>query len=251
MLRPLRIHINDLSFLMIPIEGGTFDMGDEVGDLWDACRPVHPVQVESFYLAQYPLTQAIWEAVMEKGWPHLAFQGGKRPMERVSWDDTQEFLERMKTKTGYSFRLPSEAEWEYAARGGNYRLGCQYAGSDRLKEVGWYEDNSHSETKPIGHKMPNELGLYDMSGNVEEWCADDWHGGYEAAPQEGTAWIEVERGSSRVFRGGAWGDLPQHCRSAYRINWTPDYRDDYLGFRLALSLQSVAQLPTITAKYRY
>lgn len=236
MLRPLRIHINDLSFLMIPVEGGAFDMGDEHGDLPSLSRPVHTVQVPSFYLAQYPLNQALWESVMEKSWPHLAFTGEKHPMESVSWDDAQEFLERLKTKTGYTFRLPSEAEWEYAARGGNYSLGCRYAGSERLKEVGWYDDNSHSETKPIGRKMPNELGLYDMSGNVDEWCADDWHKGYENAPAEGSAWIDAEPGSYRVYRGGAWNSDARNCRSASRILWFRVYRINRLGFRFALSL---------------
>jgi formylglycine-generating enzyme required for sulfatase activity len=243
MLKPIKIQLNDLSFLMIPIEGGTFDMGDEVGDLWEACSPVHTVQVSSFYLAQYPLTQALWESVMEKKWPHLAFKGGKRPMERVSWDDAREFLERLKTKTGYTFRLPSEAEWEYAARGGRFALGCRYAGSDRLKEVAWYDDNSHNQTKPIGRKMPNELGLYDMSGNVWEWCADDWHSNYEDAPLDRAAWINAKRGSYRVCRGGSWVNFARSCRSAYRDYWLPGRRLNSLGFRLALSLQSVGQPP--------
>jgi len=214
-------------------------MGDEVGDLISWSSPVHSVRVSSFYLAQFPLSQALWETVMEKNWPNLAFKGGKRPMERVSWDDVQEFLERLKVKTGYTFRLPSEAEWEYAARGGQYNQNCTYAGSKRVKEVAWYNQNSHEETKTLGRKFPNELGLYDMSGNVWEWCADDWHDNYEGAPVDGSAWVDAGRGSLRVYRGGSWFDDSRNCRSADRIAWYPDYRDGNLGFRLALSLQSV------------
>ena len=238
MLKPLRIQLHDSSFLMIPVEGGTFNMGDEVGDLISWSSPVHSVRVSSFYLAQFPLSQALWETVMEKNWPHLAFKGGKRPMERVSWDDVQEFLERLKVKTGYTFRLPSEAEWEYAARGGKYSQSCTYAGSKRVKEVAWYNQNSHEETKPICRKFPNELGLYDMSGNVEEWCADDWHDNYETAPVDGSAWIDAEQGSFRVYRGGSWYDHSLFCRSAYRHGCYQGHRSNFLGFRLALSLQS-------------
>jgi formylglycine-generating enzyme len=236
MLRPLRINIADSSFLMIPVEGGTFNMGDEVGDLWSACGPVHSVSVSSFYLAQFPVTQILWQTVMEKEWDQLSFVGHERPIESVSWNDAQVFLEKLQHKTDFKFRLPSESEWEYAARGGKYNQGCTNAGSKRVKEVAWYNENSHSETKPLGRKFPNELGLYDMSGNVWEWCADDWHSNYEAAPVDGSAWIDAKRGSNRVFRGGCWSDFPRYCRSAHRNPWSPDNHSDSLGFRLALSL---------------
>jgi formylglycine-generating enzyme len=240
MLKPLRIQLHDSSFLMIPVEGGTFHMGDEVGDLTDCSSPVHSVRVSSFYLAQFSVTQKLWQLVMEKEWSRLAFVGHERPMERVSWDDAQVFLEKLEQKTDLKFRLPSEAEWEYAARGGKYNQGCTYAGSKRLKEVAWYNENSHRETKPLGRKNPNELGLCDMSGNVWEWCADDWHSNYEAAAVDGSAWIDAERGSDRVRRGGCWLIIPRLCRSAHRNGWSPDYRNLALGFRLALSLQSVS-----------
>jgi formylglycine-generating enzyme len=239
MLRPLRINIADYSFLMIPVEGGTFKMGDEVGDLTSWNSPVHSVRVSSFYLAQFPVTQKLWQWVMEKDWTHLVFVGNERPMERVSWDDAQVFLEKLEQKTDLKFRLPSEAEWEYAARGGKYNQSCTYAGSKRVKEVAWYNQNSHGGTKSIGRKFPNELGLYDMSGNVWELCADDWHNNYEAAPEDGSAWIDAERGSLRVSRGGSWNFNSQNCRSAHRSLWYPGPRFNDLGFRLALSLQSV------------
>ncbi|MBK6931472.1 MAG: SUMF1/EgtB/PvdO family nonheme iron enzyme [Saprospirales bacterium] len=248
MLPPLRFTIHDYSFLMIPVEGGAFDMGDEVGDLWEACRPVHRVRVNSFYLAQYPVTQALWQAVMDEEWEHLQFAGAQRPMERVSWDDAQVFLENLNRQSGEIFRLPTEAEWEFAARGGNptpalpkgdgdaaqgiaavhdSQANTLYAGSRRLKEVGWYEMNSHGETKPVGRKFPNELGLYDLSGNVWEWCEDQWHDNYNGALDDGSAWVDREQRSYRVYRGG----------------WRPGHRYFYLGFRLALSLQSVGSRP--------
>jgi len=214
-------------------------MGDEVGDLWSACGPVHSVRVSSFYFAQFPVTQKLWQTVMEKEWDQLSLVGHERPIESVSWDDAQVFLEKLQQKTDLKFRLPSEAEWEYAARGGQYNQNCTYAGSKRVKEVAWYNQNSHGETKPIGHKFPNELGLYDMSGNVEEWCADDWHSNYKNAPVDSSAWIDAERGSNRVARGGSWDYRSRVCRSANRLSWDQDNRFNNLGFRLALSLQSV------------
>ncbi len=140
---------------------------------------------------------------------------------------------------GHVYRVPSEVEWEYAARGGKYHAeGYKYAGSDRLKDVGWFDENSGNETKPVGLKKPNQLGLYDMSGNVWEWCEDDWHRNYEGAPKNGLAWDDSPKwGSYRVLRGGSWFGGARHCRVANRNNHEPDYRNDFLGFRLALYLQ--------------
>ncbi len=143
--------------------------------------------------------------------------------------------------------MPTEAEWEYAARGGTRNATqtgassqTKYAGSDKLKEVGWYDANSHGETKRVGLKEPNELGLYDMSGNVWEWCEDDWHDNYKGAPADGSAWIDApERGSNRVMRGGSWNFDAQYCRVASRTSYPPGNRWYTIGFRLALSLQSV------------
>ena len=236
---PLRFKIGQCPFTMIPIQGDTFLMGSEKATDPDAFGdegPPHRVKVPSFYLAQLPVTQDLWTTVMENDWEHLMFSGATRPMERVSWDDVQEFLDKLEIKTGRRFRLPTEAEWEFAARGGVYYNGCKYVGSNRLKEVGWYSENSHGETKSVGRKFPNELGLYDMSGNVWEWCEDQWHGNYNDAPDDGSAWVDQEQGSGRVDRGGSWVFDPQGCRSAYRSLWNPGPRNYALGFRLALSL---------------
>ncbi len=236
MLRPFRIKLDDLSFLMIPVEGGTFYMGDETGNLRSDCLPVHRLQMDSFYLAQHLLSQQIWEKVMERGLQKGYFEGKKRPMESISWFDAQTFIQKLNTRVDYTFRLPSEAEWEYAARGGRLGLGYLYSGSYRIKEVAWYDNNSNNETQPIGLRMPNELGFYDLSGNIDEWCEDDWHSNYYHAPDNGAAWIDTNRGRGRVFRGGAWDDFSQYCRSAYRLSTLPASRGNYLGFRLALSL---------------
>jgi len=227
-------------FPMIPVKGGSFLMGDEHGDLWDACLPVHKVTVPDFYIGQFPVTQALWKAVMNGENPSN-FQGDDHPVEQVSWDDiTQQFLPELRKITGLHYRLPTEAEWEYAARGGKYHdEGYKYAGSDRLKDVGWFDENSDGGTKSVGQKSANQLGIYDMSGNVWEWCEDDWHGNYDQAPNDGRAWIDSPvRGTNRVYRGGSWFDGARHCRSANRYYWLPALRRITLGFRLALSLQA-------------
>ena len=234
--------VNGCEFRMIPVEGGTFLMGSPDGDTEASSdeKPQHPVKVSDFYIGKYPVTQAVWKAVMNGENPS-GFEGDDRPVEQVSWDDiTKNFLPALCRLTGIDYRLPTEAEWEYAARGGKYHTeGYKYAGSDRLKDVGWFSDNSGRETKPVGQKQPNQLGLYDMSGNVWEWCEDDWHYDYNGAPRDGSAWINrPDRGSSRVGRGGSWSHDARDCRAAYRSYGTPGARSDYLGFRLALSLQA-------------
>jgi sulfatase modifying factor 1 len=178
------------------------------------------------------------------------FQGDELPVEQVSWDDAKAFIQKLNELTsntrpkGYLYRLPTEAEWEYAARGGKYHdEGYQYAGSDRLKDVGWFEGNNDVETKPVGLKHPNQLGLYDMSGNVWEWCEDDWHDNYNNAPKDGSAWIYTpDQGSLRVARGGSWLNTARYCRAAYRNSGAPGSHPRF-GFRLALSLQSVGSPP--------
>jgi formylglycine-generating enzyme required for sulfatase activity len=238
----------DLEF----VEGGTFDMGDETGDLWDICHPVHSVAVSSFYLCQYPVTQRLFEHVM--GTNPSRFKGEKRPVETVSWDDAKAFIDRLNSletvknqllENGLSkavFRLPTEAEWEYAARGGIYSQGYTYAGSDKLKQVGWYDENSGYETHDVGQLLANELGLYDMSGNVLEWC-EDWFDGefYEKCHIKGLAENPVNRvqGDYRSLRGGFYFNNAEFCRPACRDNSSPDYHSDSIGFRLCLSLQSV------------
>ena len=164
------------------------------------------------------------------------FKGDDLPVENVSWDDAQEFITKLNSLTGKAYRLPTEAEWEFAARGGVQSKGYLYAGSNDLKTVGWYWKNSGGQTHPIGTKKPNELGLYDMSGNVWEWC-NDWYGDYPTEPQVNPTGLDS--GTYRVHRGGSWYSTAQYCRSAYRNYWLPDHRDFFNGFRLALAPQSV------------
>jgi formylglycine-generating enzyme required for sulfatase activity len=236
-------HLPDLPepFLMIAVPGGRFNMG---GKSWDneSSLPVHPVEVDDFWMGQYPVTQALWTAVMGAENNPAHFKGPARPVETISWDMIdQEFLPRLKKLTldsrpsGTAYRLPTEAEWEYAARGGATDQPTKYAGSNRLDEVGWYDNNSHGETKPVGLKLPNELGICDMSGNVWEWCEDQWHDTYEGAPDDGSAWVDREQGALRVCRGGSWFINAQFCRTTPRYHITPARRYYYIGFRLVLS----------------
>ena len=219
---------------MVKIAGGTFQMGDEKGDLWEACRPTRTVKVKDFYLSKYPVTQAQWRAVMGSDPPKLGFKGCDAcPVEGISWEDVQVFLKQLNAATGASHRLPSEAEWEYAARGGQLSKGYLYAGSHDLEEVGWHENNSSEKTHPVGSKKPNELGLYDMSGNVWEWCEDVWHDTYAGAPKDGSAWISGGKQDRRVVRGGSWIDIPNLCRVSYRFWFLTSYRYLDFGFRLA------------------
>ena len=152
------------------------------------------------------------------------------PVERVSWEDVQEFLRRLNARTGQNYRLPTEAEWEFAARGGNNSRGYQYAGSNNLGDVAWYKENAGGKTHPVSQKSPNELGLYDMSGNVWEWC-QDWFGLYSSSAQ--TNPTGPSTGSSRIFRGGSWNLDPQSCRVDLRDDYDPGIRYSYVGFRLA------------------
>lgn len=222
---------------MIFVKGGEFMMGDDESGNADE-KPAHRVQVNDFYMARYPVTQRLWEMVV--GDTPSRFEGDRRPVERVSWDDAQAFIKKLNVFTQRQYRLPTEAEWEYAARGGALSEGYQFAGSDKLKQVGWYTENSSGETHEVGQKYPNELGLCDMSGNVWEWVEDDWHGSYKDAPKDGSAWIKPgSRGSNRVLRGGGWFNYAQNCRAASRTFYGPDIRNNIVGFRLVLSLQSV------------
>jgi formylglycine-generating enzyme len=236
--------INSLSIDLIPVVGGTFIMGSNDTDTsaYDDEKPAHEVLVSDFFIAKYPVTQALWKDVMNKENPSH-FQGDNLPVESVSWDHiTQRFLPALQKITNLPFRLPTEAEWEYAAKGGIYHEDAyKYAGSDRLKDVAWYNENSGGQTKSVGLKQANQLGIHDMSGNVWEWCEDDWHSDYKKDPPvNGSAWIDSpNRGSNRVLRGGSWGNGALRCRSAFRNGRPSDYRYRYLGFRLALSLQAV------------
>jgi len=231
---PLDASSDPFRKLMVPVKGGTFLMGSPDGDK-DAEndeKPQHSVTLSDFSIGKYEVTQAQWRAVMGKDPEELNFKGCDQcPVEGVSWNDVQNFLKTLNAKTGKKYRLPTEAEWEYASRGGNQSRGYIYAGSNALAEVAWYYDNSGSKTHPINQKKANELGLYDMSGNVYEWC-QDWHGDYSSTAQTNPK--GAVSGSNRVIRGGGWYFLAGHCRVSIRYSYAPADRFSALGFRLAL-----------------
>ena len=221
-----------ISIDMVRVEAGTFTMGAtaEMKIPWDDEKPTHRVTLTNdYYIGKYEVTQALWKAVM--GNNPSSFKGDNLPVEEVSWDDCQDFISKLNRITGKTFRLPTEAEWEYAARGGNKSRGYQYSGSSNLSDVAWYKDNSGSKTHAVGTKQPNELGIYDMCGNVWEWC-QDWYGKYSSSSQVNPT--GAASGSSRVNRGGCLINDARDCRSSCRGNNTPGGRG-YLGLRLVLS----------------
>lgn len=236
---PLHPSVLTLENDMVLVQGGTFEMGCDKkydGDCEDDELPLHEVRLDDFSIGKYEVTQELWEAVM--GNNPSNFNGcPKCPVEEVSWNDVQEFLEKLnQLLPGRNFRLPTEAEWEYAARGGpRGKRRYRYAGSNDLDEVGWYTGNSDRETHPVGQKGANELGLYDMSGNVWEWCSDRYGKGYYGQFVEQVADNPegAENGSGRVLRGGAWLSNVIYCRVACRLNYIPNLRYNYTGFRLA------------------
>ena len=224
---------NGISIEMVKVEAGSFNMGatpEMINPDTDE-KPVHRVTLTNdYYIGKYEVTQALWQAVMGSNPSH--FKGDDLPVEQVSWNDCQDFISKLNAMTGKRFRLPSEAEWEYAARGGKKSRGYQYSGSNTLGDVAWYEGNSGSKTHAVGTKQPNELGIYDMTGNVWEWC-QDWYGSYSSSPQ--TNPTGAVRGSFRVGRGGSWYHSARNCRSSYHDFDTPVSRGNYLGLRLILS----------------
>ncbi len=193
-----RIKVRDLNFDIVFVKGGTFQMGSEENDAYDSEKPVHEVTLSDYYIGKYPVTQELFSSVMDKNPSY--FKGDKLPVERVSWNVANEFINKLNKETGKNYRLPTEAEWEFAARGGNKSGNFKYAGTDNLEEVGWYSQNSKDKTHPVGEKSPNELGICDMSGNVWEWCNDRF-GGYDGRPQTNPQCPET--GSYRVTRGGS------------------------------------------------
>ena len=226
--------VNGVTFTMIGVQGGTFTMGatrEQGGDAWDSEKPAHRVTLSSLYIGQTEVTQELWVAVM--GSNPSDRKGPKRPVEQVSWDDCQEFVTKLNALTGQNFRLPTEAEWEYAARGGSKSQGYKYSGSNNLDDVAWFYANSGRNTHDVATKQPNELGIYDMSGNVNEWC-QDWFGEnyYSSSPSSNPT--GPASGSGRVYHGGCWLSVARGCRVAFRYRFDADLRGDDLGFRLAL-----------------
>ena len=183
-----------------------------------------------YYIGETEVTQALWYAVMGSN-PSYYTGDSQCPVEQVSWDDCQTFIENLNALTGMQFRLPTEAEWEFAARGGNSSQGYKYTGSNSIGDVAWYGSNSSSTHHPVGMKAPNELGLYDMSGNVWEWC-QDWYGDYSSSAQ--TNPTGPSSSSNRVGRGGCWANDARLCRVANRDFNTPSARNCYHGLRLSL-----------------
>ena len=214
--------VNGVSFDMIEVEGGTYKMGDDNSTEADE-KPAHNETIATFQIGKTEVTQELWQAVM--GTNPSNFKGeANLPVEKVSWTDCNTFITKLNQATGKNFRLPTEAEWEYAARGGNKSQGYTYSGSNTLDDVAWYKDNSSSKTHPVAQKQPNELGVYDMSGNVWEWTSDKYSDNYSSA----------RTSSNRVSRGGSWNNTATNSRVARRGNAGGSTTDGNLGLRLAL-----------------
>ena len=248
--------------VMVAIKGGTFQMGSNEND--DE-KPIHSVTLRDFSIGKFEVTVEQYLQFcnetntnlpewLEEGNDYHIETGKKTyykdlgykrkgsenlPIVGISWYDATAYAQWLSSKTGKKYRLLTEAEWEYAARGGNKSKGFTYSGSNTVGDVAWYDENSDNKTHAVGGKQANELGLYDMSGNVWEWCADQWHDNYKGAPKEGSAWLGEKKGTNRVLRGGSWFSTARHCRSANRHGYAPSYRYNAFGFRLSLIFPSV------------
>ncbi|NEO02117.1 MAG: formylglycine-generating enzyme family protein, partial [Moorea sp. SIO3I7] len=239
-----------VSLKLVHIPAGSFLMGSQSSDNMssDNERPQHQVSVKQFWMGQFPVTQQQWQAVL--GDPKLKieddpknpshFKGDNLPVEKVSWHEAKEFCERLNQKfqgqlQGRKFRLPSEAEWEYACRAGTTTR-YYYGDEDSiLEQYAWYDGNSDSKTHPVGQKIPNNWKLYDMMGNVWEWCEDTWHGNYDDAPVDGSAWLFDDNNDYRLLRSGSMIGSPRYCRCAFRGNSSPSLRANDAGFRVVCS----------------
>ena len=225
-------NVNGVSFTMVKVEGGKFMMGAPMGEAGSYAfeKPQHQVTIANdYWIGQTQVTQALWKAVMGTN-PSL-HKGDDKPVEKVSWNDCQEFIARLNQLTGKQFRLPTEAEWEYACIGGKKSKGYKFAGSNVIDNVAWSKANSNGVTHPVKGKQANELGIYDMSGNVNEWC-QDWYTSYTASAAtdpQGPA-----TGSYKVYRGGSYNVYARDCRSHYRYMMMSNKKYEYLGLRLAL-----------------
>jgi formylglycine-generating enzyme required for sulfatase activity len=253
---------NAIELDMILVHGGDFLMGSpETEDERKENEKQHPVTVKSFFLGRYPVTQEQWRIVaetykqvnIELNPDPSNFKGDKRPVEKVSWYEAQEFCDRLAKKTKRPYRLPTEAEWEYACRAGTTTP--FYFGNTISTELANYASNYiyangvkgeyRRETTPVDHfDIANAWGLCDMHGNVWEWCQDHWHGNYEGAPEDGSAWITDNSNAPRIRRGGSWVSYPWDCRSAFRAADNPDVHNSSLGFRVSCSAPANLQHPT-------
>ena len=236
-------YANGVSFDMIAVEGGTFTMGataEQGSDAIEDERLAHQVTLSSYMIGKTEVTQELWEAVMGKSVSQIASELGYStygedadyPMYFVSWEDCQEFITKLNALTGKNFRLPTEAEWEFAARGGINSQGFKYSGSNTVDDVAWHRDNSSDKPHPVATKAPNELGIYDMSGNVEEWCSD-WDSSYTSESQTNPTGPN-SGGSYRVYRGGGLDSSARYCRVSRRSSYDPAGRFHSVGLRLAL-----------------
>ena len=229
----LTFTVGNVSFEMIKVEAGSFIMGctsEQGSDCDEDEKSYHRVTIsQDYYIGKYEVTQALYEAVM--GSNPSRWQVYNRPVDKVSWDDAQEFCAELSRITGRKFTLPTEAEWEYAARGGKKTANTKYSGSSSAADVAWYASNSGSQTHSVGQLRPNELGIYDMSGNVWEWCLD-WYGNYSGASQINP--MGPDSGSDRVLRGGSWINGVGGCRITSRNYYDPDSHVSYYGFRIVL-----------------
>ena len=231
--------VNGVTFKMIAVEGGSFTMGattEQDGDVQNNEKPAHKVNLSNYHIGETEVTQELWVAVMGSNPTPAGFQGDiNRPVSAVNWHNCQTFIAKLNELTGQTFRLPTEAEWEFAASGGNKSHGYKYAGSNDINEVAWYRSNSTTSsyygTFPVATKLPNELGIYDMSGNAMEWC-QDWYGNYDSAEQ--TDPKGPDTGTFRIYRGGSWIEQAPSCRVTFRSGDTPGRDAHFLGLRLAL-----------------
>ena len=221
------------------IPAGSFTMGSPTGERGRGTdERQHPVTISKpFYLQITEVTQKQWTQLMGSNPSSFKDGGDDFPVESVSWNKAQEFIKKLnQMESGAKYRLPTEAEWEYACRAGSKGRFCFGDDEAKLGEYAWYSGNSNNKTHPVGKKKPNKWGLYDMHGNVWEWVEDDWHDGYKGAPDDGRAWVDNPRGSRRVIRGGSWYYDAWYCRSATRRSHSPDYHSSRVGFRLSRSI---------------
>lgn len=233
--------VRNLVANLVRVEGGTFRMGAQSGmpqgdnydpEARDNESPVHEVTLSDFYLGRFEVTQREWRTIMGYGldWSEQYGEGDDFPAYNVSRDEAQRFVERLSAMTRLPFRLPTEAQWEYAARGGNRSLHLRYSGSNDVDEVAWHKENANGSLHPVGGKLPNELGLHDMSGNLWEWCSDTY-GQYPSTPQTDPL---ADSGSLFVLRGGAWTYQPAYCRTTCRDAYDSDAISVAVGFRVAM-----------------